>query len=362
MKILLVNYKDSYDRTWKPLGRRAASYYLEYLPLKSVAEAHGHSVDVFFIDQAILEHGREGARKQFWEYIQKEKPDVCFVGFNEYDLGKELLCKVKNETKTTLVYIGDDDTWRWERVSRHFAHCFTWILTYDSRAIPKYKSIGHSNVIHHQPGVDLSVYKKLESRQKDIDVAFIGGWTQPRQQLVDDLKSAGINIFVRGIGWPGGPVSQDEMIDIFNRSKIALSLNTPAFYVSWRSIARLFFRRAYFGEGGASIKLDLWNFFDNIRMWLMKRNRQVKARHFEVPACGTMEMTQDADDMKNYYKLGEEIVVYEDNADLVKKIQYYLSHDNEREEIARRGYERTIKEHSTQQRFKDIFQMIGKPL
>jgi len=362
MKILLVNYKDSYDRNWNNLGRRAASYYLEYLPLKAVAERHDHSVDIFYIDEAVLSKGREGARQMFWEYIKTKKPDVCLAGFNEYDLGKEMFCKVKNQTSTTLVYIGDDDTWRWERVGRRFAHCFTWILTYDSRAIKKYKSIGCKNIIHHQPGVDLSAYKKLEGKNKNIDVSFIGGWTKPRQELVDHLRNAGIDIFVRGIGWPGGPVSHDEMIDIFNRSKIVLSLNTPAFYIGWRSIARLFFRRVNLGEKGLPIKPDILNFSDNVRSWLMKRNRQVKARHFEVPACGTMEMTQDADDMKDYYKLGEEIVVYENNDDLTNKIKYYLTHDEEREEIARRGYERTIRDHSTEKRFEDIFRMMGKPL
>ena len=362
MKILLVNYKYAYDREWNNLNRRAPSYYLEYLPLKAVAEKHGHSVDIFYIDEAILNKGREGAREQFWQYIVNEKPDVCLAGFNEYDLGKKLFCRIKNETATTLVYIGDDDTWRWERVSRHFAHCFTWILTYDSRAIKKYKNIGCKNIIHHQPGVDLAVYKKLDNVTKDIDVSFVGLWSKPRERLINYLRSHGVNVFVRGMGWSEGPVSQDDLISIINRSKISLSLNTPAFYFGWRPIVRLFFRRAYFGERGVPIKLDIQNFFDNFRSWLMKRNAQVKSRHFEVPACGTLEMTQDADDMRDYYNLGEEIVVYENGKDLAEKIKYYLAHQDEREAIAKRGYERTQRDHSTEKRFEDVFRMIGKPI
>ena len=94
----------------------------------------------------------------------------------------------------------------------------------------------------------------------------------------------------------------------------------------------------------------------------MKRNAQVKSRHFEVPACGTLEITQDADDMRDYYKLGEEIVVYENEKDLAEKIKYYLAHNEEREAIAKRGYERTQRDHSTEKRFEDIFRMIGKPI
>ncbi|MDP2598439.1 MAG: glycosyltransferase, partial [Candidatus Liptonbacteria bacterium] len=59
---------------------------------------------------------------------------------------------------------------------------------------------------------------------------------------------------------------------------------------------------------------------------------------------------------------GEEIVVYKDNKDLAEKIKYYLAHPEEREAIAKRGYERTIREHSTERRFEEIFERMGKPL
>ncbi|MDO8582370.1 MAG: glycosyltransferase [bacterium] len=362
MKILLVNYKYAYDRNWNNLNRRHPNYYLEWIPLKAVAERHGHTADVFYIDEEILAKGIAGARQAFWDYVVREKPDVCFAGFNEYDLGKELFMRIKNETATTTVLIGDDDAWRWERVGKHFGRCFSWVLTYDSRAIAKYKSTGCTNVIHHQPGVDLKKYRKMEGVQKDIDVSFVGMWTLPRSRLMDYLRKSGINVFVRGIGWPEGILPAEELISVVNRSKIALSLNVSSFYVGWRPFIRFFFRRAYFGEGGLPIKLDIFYFFDNIRMWWDKRNSQVKARHFEVPACGTFEMTQDADDMRNYYELSKEIVVYEDERDLVQKINYYLVHEDEREAIARRGYERTLKDHSTDRRFEDIFRMMGRPL
>lgn len=362
MKILLVTYKYVYDRTWKQLRLADGNYCLQ-IPLAEAAEPHGHSVDAFFFDDAILTYGREAGRAKLWDYIVREKPDVCIAGFSENDWGEALFQKMRDQKFTTFVYIADDDTWRWERFGRHFAKYFTWIVTYDSRAIKKYKSIGCKNVVHHQPGVDLTAFRKLENRKKDIDVCFVGLWYKSRARVIKHLQKAGINVFVRGTGWPEGPVAtQDELIDIINRSKIGLSLNTPGFYFGLRPIVRLFFRRADLGEGGLPVKLDIWNFYDNVRSWFMKRNIQVKARNFEVPACGTMEITQDADDMRDYFKLGEEIVVYKNNEDLVEKIKYYLAHPEEREAIAQRGYERTIRDHSTKKRFEDIFRMIGKPL
>jgi len=362
MRILLVNYKYVYDRAWKKLRLADGNYCLQ-IPLAEAAEPKGHIVDNFFFDDAILTYGRDAARDRLWKYILDTKPDVCIAGFNEYDWGKKLMEKMYNQKITKFVYIGDDDTWRWERISRHFAKYFDWIVTYDSRAIEKYKSIGCKNVIHHQPGVDLTAFKKLENIKKDIDVSFIGLWSKSRERDIKALQDAGIEVFVRGTGWPNGSIqTQDEVINIINRSKIGLALNTDSFYIGFRSIVRLFFRRANLGEDGSVIKLDVKNFFDNVRSWLMKRNRWVKARNFEVTACGTMEMTRDADDLKDYFKLGEEIVIYKDCKDLVEKVKYYLLHSEERELIAERGYNRTLREHSMKKRFEDIFKMIGLPL
>lgn len=361
MKILIVRYKYNYDRDWNITGVAAGSYCLDE-SLKSFVQPKGHEVVTFLFDDEILKHGRDVARQKLWEFVCAEKPDVCFAGFSEYDWGEELFQKMHDQRHTTFVYIGDDDTWRWERISRHFAKYFHWIVTYDSRAVEKYKSIGCNNVIHHQAGVNLESYRKIQNIEKDIDVSFVGLWSPSRARAVAAVRNAGIDVFVRGLGWPEGPIKQDELITVLNRSKIALSLNSTSFYVGWRQIARLFLRRKHLGEPGFQYKLDIMNFYDNFRSWFMKRNLWVKARNFEVPACGTFELTEDADDLRDYYELGKEIVTYKDEKDLVEKIKYYLAHPREREEIERRGYERTIKDHSIERRFEDIFRLIGKPI
>ena len=43
---------------------------------------------------------------------------------------------------------------------------------------------------------------------------------------------------------------------------------------------------------------------------------------------------------------GEDLVVYESLEDLVEKVQYYLGHEEERKQIAMRGYE-TVKQYHT---------------
>jgi len=47
-----------------------------------------------------------------------------------------------------------------------------------------------------------------------------------------------------------------------------------------------------------------------------------------------------------HFRLGEECVVFEEGDDLRKKAEYYVTHEDERREMARRGHERTKRYHT----------------
>lgn len=361
MKILLVDHQYGYGGRSGSSNRYSSSYYLEYKPLKDLAEKHGHSVDMFFFDESIRRYGREKARAKFWELISQEKPDICIIYGVEYDIGVDLFKKLRDQNFTKMVYSCGDDAWSWDIVSRHFAKYFSWVITYNFASVKRYKRIGCEDVIYIECGVGLDTFKKLD-REKDIDVSFVGLWTKPRARIIDYVKASGIDVLTRGADWPGGSATQGEMIDIINRTKVNLSLVTPPFYIGWRPIIRLFFRRAHLGESGLPVKLDILNFFDNIRSLLRKRTPNLKVRQFEVPACGAFQITQDAEDLRSCYVFGKEVVIYKNKRDLVRKIRYYLDHPKEREEIAQRGYERTLRDHDAKKRFEKIFAAIGYPI
>ena len=90
---------------------------------------------------------------------------------------------------------------------------------------------------------------------------------------------------------------------------------------------------------------------------------QIKARPFEVLACRAFLISAFADDMDSYYEDKKEIVYYNGEIDdLVKKIRYCLDRPRERERIAKNAYERTIKEHTYERRFAEVFEKIGLKL
>jgi spore maturation protein CgeB len=160
-------------------------------------------------------------------------------------------------------------------------------------------------------------------------------------------------VWVRGWGWPEGRAASGETAEIFCRSKINLNINTPPERWRLRSLARIFFKRSV-----GKIVPDLARVPDNFKTWLHTSIPQIKARPFEILAQNAFLISGYADDMDNYYEDGKEIVYYRTIPELIEKVRYYLPRDEEREKIAQAGYKRTIREHSYEKRFRDMFRVM----
>jgi spore maturation protein CgeB len=69
-------------------------------------------------------------------------------------------------------------------------------------------------------------------------------------------------------------------------------------------------------------------------------------RTFEIASCATLQLTDIRDDLVSFYTPDVDIVTYSSPQEMVEKIEYYLIHEDERREIAIRGMERTLRQHT----------------
>lgn len=69
-------------------------------------------------------------------------------------------------------------------------------------------------------------------------------------------------------------------------------------------------------------------------------------RVFDIFGAGGFLISNYQEDFFDYFVPGEDFVYYEDQEDLLAKIEYYLTHDNERCEIARNSYEKVKQAHT----------------
>ena len=351
MKILYSAIKYDYGNSDRGYSYEHYNFYDSLVKM----EGRKHQIVYFPFDEILQKVGKEEMQKQLLETVWREKPDLCFFFLFRDEIKKETIKKISKESGSITFNWFADDHWRFYNFSRYYAPLFHWVSTTDSQAVEKYHKIGCKNVIKTQWACNHFLYKPI-NLPKVYDVTFVGQPHGNRRKVIGGIKKAGIDVRCWGKGWSTGRVAQKEMIKIFSQSKINLNLTKSSGKVSLKSLASIFFKRRLNG----SLQLVSPKFwFGNFQAVLAKKREQIKTRNFEVPGCGGFLLTGDADNLTDYYQDSKEIIIYNNINDMIDKIKYYLQHNEERETIARAGYERTLREHTYEKRFNEIFKIIG---
>lgn len=316
-------------------SRRGYSYeyYNFYLSLKQM----GHEVELFDYMSEFRSLGKESMNQELLSRVREWRP--ALVLFSLYT--DQFLPSVVEQLRayTTTFCFFHDDTWRVE-YSRFWARHFDFFSTTDPNNELKYREMGLANAIYFPFGCNEQLYRKLDEPKKH-DVSFIGEWHPHREWLLKRLRSAGVMVIAAGRRWPRGVIGQDEMVRIFNESRVNLNLSNSA---SWDARYLLSSARAL---------------VDRVRS--RKTVEQLKARHFEINGCGSFQLSYYVEGLEKCYRAGEEIAIYADPDDLVDKVRFYLAHESIRESIAEAGYRRTLADHTYAARFQGVFRRMGLP-
>lgn len=188
----------------------------------------------------------------------------------------------------------------------------------ENSVVPEYKK-KNAPVVVMQMGVNPEYYRPLDI-EKEYDVVFVGSKNRIRQEIIDSIKNCGINIGVFGKGWNTRILSEREIVETYNKSKIVLGIAA----------------------------------FDG------RANRPaMKGRDFEVLATGTFYITQYHKQISDIFEEGKEIEYYRDNEELLQKIRFYLDNEKKRNDIAIKGYNNVIGNHTWEKRLRDIIKRLG---
>jgi len=202
--------------------------------------------------------------------------------------------------------------------SRDICRYFDLCWTSSEDALKKYVVEG-ALPIYLPEGANPEIHKPHDI-EKTIDVSFVGQCYGNRPGIINCLLSEGIKVETYGYGWPKGPLSTEEMVRMYSRSRINL------------------------GFGGVAGHRNTYT---------------LKGRDFEIPMSGGLYLTEHHPELERFYEIGTEIVTWTDHEDLVKKIRYLLSHPEEAEAIRQKGFRRARAEHTWEMRFEKIFRLIG---
>jgi len=81
-------------------------------------------------------------------------------------------------------------------------------------------------------------------------------------------------------------------------------------------------------------------------------------RTFEAAGCQAFQLVEYKKEIGKMFKIGKEIEVFYNIADLKKKIKYYLQHPDERDEMAYKAQKKVYAEHTYHHRFEEMFRIL----
>lgn len=177
---------------------------------------------------------------------------------------------------------------------------------------------------------------ELFGQKRDIDIVFVGALFPNKMPLIAQVKKAfGSRCKIFGLagwkknayfnvmyGFPGWvrPIATQAYVPLYQRAKIGFNVHN----------------RGKYTVGGF--------------------------RLFELPANGVMQISDGDEYLKDFFDVGKEIEGYSGTDELIDKIRYYLTHEQERIHIARNGFRRVMQAHRLKTRLAQAADIVAARL
>lgn len=288
-----------------------------------------HYVD--YIRQYLAD-GKDLFEKRIEGLVREKKIDCIFLIWWSTDLTFDFQFVARLASLAVLVINYFDTEFFFEPVDRYYAQQADLVLLTDSLSRYKYEQLGIEAMTTFAM-YDSRAYGNKARVEKTIDVSFVGNVKlADRRDYIAYLKANGIAVTTFGVGSERGFVSFDEMVDIFNSSKINLSFTSIA---------------------------DVRNYVVKPPL-VSQRIKQPKGRIVEIALCGGLVLTEHAAGIEQIFSVGEEIDSFRTKEELLAKVRYYLERDRERAEIAANGHRRAVNHYDVRAGFREVFKKLDE--
>ncbi|WXG56768.1 MAG: glycosyltransferase [Candidatus Sedimenticola sp. (ex Thyasira tokunagai)] len=257
--------------------------------------------------------------RQVEEAHRRTPLDIFFSYLSGRWVSQQVIDRIGRLGIVTVNYDFDDSRKFWNSKkhgvytgSAEIAPIFDLCVSAQSSSnVGKYVAIG-ANPLFLPSGGNATVFASLEPEiVRSVPVSFIGQKYGERGEWIASLEAAGVAVEKRGVNWPGGPLSLDEMLALYSRSLLTIG----------------------FGFIGNTQQVGM------------------KGRDFEVPMTGCAYLTTYSDELAHYFVPGEEILFYRNKKELQEIAHYYVEHPGEAVAIGRAGRVKALSRHTWEQRW-----------
>ncbi len=177
------------------------------------------------------------------------------------------------------------------------------------------------------------------------------GWFPLGEDYIEDIKGIVADTYI------GYKCTEQERIRTFQA--ISENFNMDLWTLSDTSMIPKINNR-----GGADSVTMMPKIIKCSKINLNLTNRPIKTglplRIFDLMGAGGFVISNYQAEIPEHFIPGEDIVLYDSIPDLLNKIDYYLTHDEERKQIAKNGYEKVKKYHTYDLKLKEILEIALK--
>jgi len=286
-------------------------------------KVHNFEYMKYFID-----FGLSAMEDEILNLIEKESISyvILWQWYTNYVPTLEFMQKLRKRV-FVILWLFDDDVF-FHSHGKFYAQVCDVVVTTDYFGKIMYEQLNIQS-IYYLSAYNKDIYKPKEVI-KNIDISFVGGIDKAdRREYIEYLEYNGISVESYGPGTKNGYIAFEEMIDIFNRSKINLN----------------------FTKIGFSKKIHEAN-------PMIARVRQNKGRPVEIGLCRSFCLTESAPSLKYIFDIENDMDTFNNKEELLQKVQYYLSNEQKREEKAKNIYKKCLEQYEKNRYLPYIFKQL----
>jgi spore maturation protein CgeB len=357
-RILHNGRKDGYSSGWQQGWRLGACQrILQHIPLK---KERIRDANILYVPQGFeaIDWGVAAAlqrvvgnvrivhsQSEMLRAAESFKPDAVLVmnGLHVFPPDHlEQVDAIRRMGIRTAIWFADDPYLSDE--TAQIAQHYDYVFTHERACVPLYASLGCKQVHHLPLAAHMELFRPMQvARGYWHDICFIGMGFRNRIRLFDEIAPylQDKKVMIAGYNWKRlkrypimrrfihhGWTQVPETVRYYNGAKIVINMHRT-------------------NEPGLDNR--------NSRNW---PGESINPRTFEMAACGTLQLTDLRPELKEFYSIGSEIAVFANAQQLIRQIDYYLKHDQERLRMAARGYSRTLRDHSFSNRIEKLLDIL----
>jgi len=269
-----------------------------------------HNVNMLWLDKAL------NIRPETLNIVRQINPKTIIVGYSPDDMMAK-----HNQTRNFLKGISLYDIY----------------FTTKSFNVNELQALGCPRVVFVGNAYDPKLHEPVVVTYKDQlkfggKVGFIGAYEKERAEQLLYLAENGVSVRVWGPNWRQ------------NRK-----LSHPNLKMEGRAL------------WGGDYAKAICSFDINLA-FLCKVNRDLQTtRSVEIPACGAFMLAERTDEHLSLFEEGKEAEFFSTNKELLEKVRYYLTHEEDRGKIANAGRNRCLKSgYSYRDRLSEMLSIISE--